>query len=411
MKRLVFGLLVATSAVGCASAGGTVRVYNGHVVRGAEVPADAYAFYLRGMLAEASGDLDSALAAFLLAAKQDQDDAEVWSRVGDVSCRRNASDGAADDAFSKALRIDPTYAGALAAKARCAERRGKLGVADALAWQAMQADPEAAPLDAVLLKIHARRAGVSGRVLAVALTLEHRDNAVAWSALADWGRSHDDAYLVARGLEGLVTTAPARTAPVEIGALDLLGSGHLFLAREVAASLADAPRELGVRGPRDPTVASLAVDEALARKALDVALVRATRGHVSLAEVAARALLLGDRAAALSIAQTVARADPGAGAAHMVLATLASMATENAEGAAASERRASGLRDQRDEVVSESPEICALVFADRLAQLAGVEIARSWLDRVERVPMAPNDPLGEPLLADLAARGVVAPPP
>ncbi|MCL2776399.1 MAG: hypothetical protein FWD73_00235 [Polyangiaceae bacterium] len=403
MKRVVFGLLVAASAIGCAGTGGVDRVYDGHVVRGAEVPADAYAYYLRGVLAEASGDIDSALAAFLLAAHKDDSDAEIWSRVGEASCCRNASDRAADDAFSKALRIDPTYAGALAAKARCAEQRGRLGVAEALAWQATQADPEAAPLDAVLLKIHARRAGVSGRVLAVALTLEHRDNAVAWSALAHWGRSHDDAYLVARGLEGLVTTAPAHTAPVEIGALELLEAGHLVLAREVAAALADAPRELGVRGPRDPTVARLAVDEALARKALDVALVRATRGRVPLAEVAARALLLGDRAAALSVARTVARADPGADAAHMVLATIASMAPkEDVEVISSS---------GPDEVVSESPEICALVFADRLARLAGVEIARSWLDRVGRVPMAPHDPLGGPLLVDLAARGVVAPKP
>ena len=42
-------------------------------------------------------------------------------------------------------------------------------------------------------------------------------------------------------------------------------SRQTALARRVAAALADAPAELGVLGPYDPTVARLAVDEAILR--------------------------------------------------------------------------------------------------------------------------------------------------
>ncbi|MCL2723750.1 MAG: hypothetical protein FWD69_04875 [Polyangiaceae bacterium] len=372
-----------------------VRVYDGRIVRDAYVPAEAYALYLRGVLAEASGELDSALSAFSLAARQDDGDVEIWTRIGEVRCLRDARDTEADRAFDKARRIDPAYAGTLAAKARCAERRGNMHPARTYAMQATARDPGNANLDALLLRIDARRADASGRERAIALTLEHGNSDVAWSALGDWGRSRNDAYLVARGLEGLVTTAPTRSLEVESGALTLLGAGHLVLAREVSATLADASRELGVRGPRDPTVARLAVDEALARGDLPTASARATRGRVSLAEVAARALLLGERAAALSIAQTVARADPGASAAHMILDALASADSVS-------------VHPRLARVTDRPPQVCVLVFADRLARLAGAEIARSWLERVRWTPMAAHDSLTGSLLVDLAARGVVA---
>ena len=58
-------------------------------------------------------------------------------------------------------------------------------------------------------------------------------------------------------------------------------------------------------------------------------------------------------------------------------------------------------------VTDQPPEICALVFADRLATAAGPEIAKAWLARITRTPMAAHDPLAGPLAVDLASRGVL----
>jgi hypothetical protein len=56
-----------------------------------------------------------------------------------------------------------------------------------------------------------------------------------------------------------------------------------------------------------------------------------------------------------------------------------------------------------------APALCALVFADRLADVAGVDAARAWLAKVPREATAPHDPLAGPLAVDLAARGALAP--
>jgi len=186
-----------------------------------------------------------------------------------------------------------------------------------------------------------------------------------------------------------VRAAPMRSVEVERGAVALLVGGQLSLARRVAVSLTDAPRELEVVGPRDATVARLAVDEALVRGDRLAALARATRGHVALAEVAARALVLDQREIASAIATQVADADPGASGAAMVKASL--------KGATASFAH----------VTDQPPELCALVFADRLATAVGADVARQWLARITRTPMSAHDPVAGPLAVDLATRGVL----
>jgi hypothetical protein len=56
----------------------------------------------------------------------------------------------------------------------------------------------------------------------------------------------------------------------------------------------------------------------------------------------------------------------------------------------------------------EPPELCVLVFAERLSGVAGADVARAWLAKITRTPMVARDPLGVALLATLAHRGVVA---
>lgn len=250
----------AIAWAGCASDPRVVRVYDGKLVEGRYVTPDGYAAYLRAVLAEESGDLKGALSQLQMAVAEDDDDAEVWARVGEVRCKASPNDKEADDAFARALKADPGYAGALAAKGRCALLRGKHEEAAELAKRGLAADPGNVTLDALLVRADARRPNAQLRERAIALTVAHAERAAAWDALVAWSRARHDADLLARGLEGLLRAAPTRLPEVERGALDLLGEGHLALARRVAASITDAPPQLLVRAPHDPTVGRLAVD-------------------------------------------------------------------------------------------------------------------------------------------------------
>ena len=406
MRRRFQGLaaLVAFAALGsglvaCGAEPRVVRVYDGRIVEGRYVQPEAYAAFLRGVLAEESGDLKAAVAAYAVAVDEDEDDPEIMGRIGAARCKLDPKDALADRAFDVALKRDPASASALAAKSRCALARGRTDVAIELARRASAQDPSNVALEALVVRTEAGRTDSSARERAVALTLAHGEDAVAWDALIVWSRAHHDVQLVARGLEGLIRAAPARSVEVEQGAAALLEGGELALAQHLAGALADAPRELGVVGPRDPIVARLAVDEALVRGDRAVAAARATRGHVALAEVAARAMLLGKRELAASIAASVSDADPGASGAVMVKAALQS----SGAGGGAGKARA----DLLARITDQPPELCALVFADRLATAAGVDVARQWLARITRTPMAARDPLGGPLAKELAARGVL----
>lgn len=395
-------MLVAFAALGpgfvaCGAEPRVVRVYDGRIVEGRYVQPEAYAAFLRGVLAEESGDLKAAVAAYAVAVDEDEDDPEIMGRIGEARCKLDPKDALADRAFDVALKRDPASASALAAKSRCALARGRTDIALELARRGSAQDPGNVALEALVVRAEAGRTDGFARERAVALTLAHGENPVAWDALIVWSRAHHDAQLVARGLEGLLRAAPARSVEVEQGASALLEGGELALAQHLAAALTDAPRELGVVGPRDPLVARLAVDEALFRGDRAVAVARATRGHIALAEVAARAMLLDKRELAASIAAFVTDADPGASGAVMVKAALAS------SGAGAGKARADVLA----RITDQPPELCALVFADRLATAAGVDVARQWLARITRTPMTARDPLGGPLARDLAARGVL----
>ena len=374
---------------GCASGSSVVRVYDGKVVEGAYVPSEAYAAYLHGVLEEESGNDDAAEKSYRRALDADDEDAEVWTRLASLLCRRAPKDTAADHAFDKAFAVDRTYAGALAAKSRCAAVRGDTQVAFDSAARASKEDPGNPSVEAVLVKSLAARPDPAGRDRAVALTIAHGERAVAWEALVAWARAKNDPDLVARGLAGLVRAAPATSAAVEKAALDLAGEGQTALARDVAAAIADAPPELGVLGPRDPTVARLAVDEALVRADETAARRRAVRGHVPLAEVAARALAWDRRDIAKHVATFVTSADPGSTGARMVLAAL--------DGSARPEARAT----------DRPPALAALLLAERVASAAGPDVARAFLAGVPREKSAPHDPLVGPLAVDLAARGVL----
>jgi len=395
----------ASSLGGCGASPRVSRVYDGRIIEGRYVSSDAYAAFLRAVLAEEAGDLKGAISSYGQALDEDEEDPEISSRIGEARCKLDPRDPEADRAFARALKLDAASASTLAAKGRCELARGRTAEALDLARRASAHDPNNVALEAFAVRVESTRGDPAGRERAIALTVAHGEHAAAWDALIAWGYARKDAELVARGLEGLVHAAPARSGEVEKGAVALVVGGQPALARRVAVAIAFSHRELGVVGPRDATVARLAVDEALARGDKSAALARATRGHVPVVEVAARALLLDRREIAATVASAVVEADPRASGALMVQAALKTAGDTKSPGAgkAAPAAGASAIVN----VTDQPPEICALVFADRLAVAAGTEVARAWLARITRTPMAARDPLAGPLAIDLAARGVL----
>ena len=380
MKGVAF-VIVLAGCSGCASMGTVTRSYDGQLVEGRYVPPDAYASYLRGVLAEESGDLVQARASFERAAKDDEKDATILARLGEVRCKADRTDHGADDAFHRALAIDHTSASALAASGRCALLRGRDEDAEKQGFLAVAADPTNADLAALLVRAQATRGDPATKARALSLTQAHGERAVAWDALIAWARGHHDAELLARGLVGLLHAAPARSAEVERGAKELLGEGQAEFARKVAVAVADSPRDLEVRGPRDPVVARLAIDEALARGDRVKAVARATRGHVDLAEVAARAAFLGWPSLAKELAEAVLAANPSASGADLVLAALAS-------------------RPARPH--ADAPALCVLFYATTRSDS---EAAR-FVAASRALPTTEGDPLGG-VLVNLAERGAV----
>lgn len=377
MKRHLLLLVLAPLAfAGCAVDPKVPRVYDGRVIEGPIVPPEAYGLYLRGVLAEEAGDLRSALAAYEATIKEDDEDPEPFTRIGDLRCRLEPKSRAADEAFKEAQAIDPTYEPLLVARARCAAARGQTDQAVALTEAVSKADRQSPQLEALYLSLATKR---PARERAIALTVAAGEHVTAWEALIAWGRAHAEPELIARGWEGLLRVAPMRSNEVEAGALELLGQGQLALARDVAVAVADAPPELGVRNVHDATVARLAIDDAIVRGDMAKAERRAVRGHVSRAEVAGRAFLLERTKEAIELAKDILRADPtDAGAAMVAGAPVKASSSQNA------------------------PAACAFALAKRLPD----EAAKAFISGVAIERLVPRDPLG-PALVDLAVRGVV----
>ena len=176
----------------------------------ASIRPDAYSAFLRGAIAEASGHSKDAVIAYEQAARLDPESGETWTRVGEVRCRENVRDHAAEEAFARALVINPKDARAWAAKARRAVAQGDGAVARAAAGRAADLDPSADGANALLA-----RGGVlsdaSTREALVALTVSARDPAVAWGCARRMGRSTRRRCSLGTGTEG-ARQGGARTA-------------------------------------------------------------------------------------------------------------------------------------------------------------------------------------------------------
>jgi Tfp pilus assembly protein PilF len=321
IRGFASALACATALVGCVAGTGVQRVYDGDVVLGRFVSAEAYAAFLRGAIADADGHLEEAIQAYEEAAARQPASTEVWTRLGDLRCRQAPRDPRAEGALSRALSLDDGYAPAWAARASCALARGDVEAARTAARRAADLDPTADGAHALL----ARTAGVGrgaldpamrGRLLA--LTATARNAVVAWDALATWAEAAGDVPLWAQARRELASRAPSRRREIARAAETLAGLGELGAARSVAAAAVDASPDPLPGG--SPLAARLAVDEAILRHDGDAVRERVTRVRLSLEEAAGRALLAGDRVLARELALEVSRADRSARGPRLVLA-------------------------------------------------------------------------------------------
>jgi tetratricopeptide (TPR) repeat protein len=391
-------------ASACSSTGAVDRIYDGRLVRGPKVSAEAYGYALQGGIAEGAGDLRRARAAYEAAVHEAPNDPGILTRLGELRCKLDPLDPAADSAFGRALKLDAAFAEARLGRARC--------LAMASAHSRARAE-----LDAVT---PSERTSVDGEILrlkvlgamdrnedselferrALTLTQMTSDSSEAWRELLAFGQRRHDPALVARGLLGLLRSTPESTREVEAGVRELVAQGRIDLGRTVAASLVEWCGARGLQGARDPVVARLAVDDAILFGAREQVERRAIQGRVRLDEASARAWLLGRRELALSLATTMLEANPASRSAYAIL-TLAETYPEYAK-----KVRIPVALVQSTEALD---AVSAFAVAVRLEQIESREVARSWLERViPASPLLEGDPLMSGVAVDLASKHVLA---
>jgi tetratricopeptide (TPR) repeat protein len=386
--------------VGClliaASCGGgplVERAYDGHVVEGRPIEPDAYAAFLSGAVAEAGQEGREALVWYERAARLDPRGPEIWTRIGAVRCGLDPRDPHADEGFARALAIDPGYAGAWAAEARCASVRNDARAVLDAARRAAELDPSADGANALLSRAGQTVHDASTRDALIALTATSRDRVVAWDALASWAASRGDVALWGRALETLVRVAPSRRDAVARAAEELAGAGEIGASRGVAAAASDAG-DGPMAEDRSPLAARLAVDEAIGVGRADLVRLRATRARVTLEEAGARALLAGRRDLAREIVAVVARADPDAGGARLVLAACDGRDVVGA----AWEARRRGARLSGAGLVA---------FGAAAVHALSPEEARATLASIAHAPVVPGDDRVVRRAVELASRGAI----
>ena len=355
---------VLAAACGCAAAPGTVtRVVDGRTIEGRFVSPQAYEQFLRGAIAEESGAMDEALAAYESVARADPTDPEPFARIARVRCKKRPDDPLARAAVEKALALDPDYGPAFAARALCSfAAAGDVQRAARSEPQNLELQIAAANADEVLSP---------GADRLVAITSAFRTRAAAWEALASWADAHGDPALAC--------------------------AGELALARRIAVAVVSARADATRGGAPAPSllVTRLAVDEALLRGDDAAATLRATLGRLPMDEVAARALRVGQLDLGEALATRSLAADPSSAGARLVLATVALL-----------HGRSPSPTPPRSDAGSVAPVACYMhlrVLAQRLD-------AGGARDAAAAFPCAKaesGDPLLTGLVADLAARSVL----
>lgn len=381
MRRLTV-LVCAAALAACAGRDTTVaRVVDDRTILGRWVAPEAYQLFLRGAISESAGNVDDAIAAYDALVTWDDADPEVFARLAMVRCTKNPADPAAKVALDRAFALDPAYGPAFEARARCGGGPADLG-------RAAAAEPRWLPL-----QIAAASLGDGNESALLSITMRFATAPAAWEALATYAFAHGARALGVHAALELARLSPMRVGVLHRFAATLAGDGALTEARRVAAAAVDA-RDDQRRGgaPAPPAlVARLALDDALVRGDAALALHRAAAGRVLVAEAAARALLLGQRATADELAKMVASADPADAEARLVMVALAPGAGTAPPVAPA----------------PVSAAACA-VYLRAIATRDGTLAARRAAAPLRCEAMIDGDGIVARVQADLAARDVVA---
>ncbi|MFO0659507.1 MAG: hypothetical protein U0165_06725 [Polyangiaceae bacterium] len=132
-------LMVASTTMGCSLFTADIpRKVHGRIVKGPPVAPEAYAAYLEGVTAEATGHFDVALSWFERAADEDSTSGDVWARIGAVQCQMGRSPEAA---FARAAREEPDLATVWLERSICHLQQGRLDEAFRESRHALELDP------------------------------------------------------------------------------------------------------------------------------------------------------------------------------------------------------------------------------------------------------------------------------
>lgn len=384
LRSLAGPALLALTLAGTGCSGvGVVRVLDGREVLGPYLSEQAYSAYATGEERAAQGDVEGALQAFRQAAREDDQSAAIWTKIGALGCRRaqGSTREATVDAFDRAEAIDPDFAPLWRERARCTrDGEPKEGPSTARLTSALDAaaratrldpeDLEATTIHASILVLLHREADARRELEALALL--HPTRAEALLALYELGRAMGDDALSRRAGARVIALAPALAPRIE--------------------------GEVPSLGPLP------AIDAALTRDDLSFAQRLARHAGVPLGEVALRAAALGRIAVARRQAETRAGADPRDLDAHIALAVAADLAGDQVTLDAALDATLDATRTgtHRSPADAALSPLGRLLFAEVLDRRVGPEAARIFLG--PSAPIPPGDPLIEAVSRRVRAR-------
>ncbi|MEZ4308404.1 MAG: hypothetical protein R3F14_10210 [Polyangiaceae bacterium] len=365
-----------------------IRVVDGREIEGRFVSPRAYALYARGAEAEARGELEGARLEYLAAASDDGGSAEIWTRIGAVTCALGRADESRE-AFGCAAERAPDYQPLYRERAVCALSQARVApeVASAAfedAKRALALDPD--DEDSALLYARAAEAAGhpgSAELLLRELVVRSPGRVAGWAALRDLARRRGDLAAVARAEISLRALSPASTPWLAPGAGDGAGAG----ARPASSGgAAPAVASGGVASGGVAPGALAEIDAALARDALSAARKAATRARLPPAELAVRAAALGRAAVAKEQATLVFNADPGSASAAIALAVACDLLHDDAGLSRA-------LSDTSSRTTPPSA-LARLLFAELIARRTSADAAATWLGSVPPSVSPAQDPAG-----------------
>lgn len=309
---LALALGVLGSALGCTPRYGVLRVEDGGYVVGQAYEAETYSDVLAGVLAEGDGKYAEAAASYQRARAGAGGDPEVATRLYHASCWA-AGPGAFDEKRAREDVLEDAlqrgYAPAYAALADCVTRQGTRGDAE----QRRRANAGLARTSRDPADV-ARGAAPDAQLelrLSVLLTA-HPESREAQLALAQCLERLGKRAAAAETFAIYARNQPSARKDMLRKAEAVAARGDVYGARRIAGAALDAPSLEGAPLGELPALgARLGLDEALARGDERATLRRASRARLPLGEVAARAMLAGERVLAERLARAVLEAGVG----------------------------------------------------------------------------------------------------